>query len=241
MPDDPQHDSQRGAGVLKHAPLLNVQLQVGRDRAGAPGHRLDRVRPPADGGQRLAQGAPGVVAPVERLPIERAGQRHAADAGDPERRWLLGQEVDHFERVAQPDAGGVERADDRDAGQHTEHPVEATRAGHGIGVRADHERRQVGGAVAMTHQVAGGVHGGRQPGRPHLVGQPGPAGDERWREGPARPARSARLDKGRQRVEVAEQTRSVDRQVVHNGSFARWKMPSVMLMIPDFRVGPRHS
>jgi hypothetical protein len=166
-----------------------VQLQVERERARVATSARNHVRPTSHERDRLGQRTALAISALEHLPIERPCQATAADGGHAEVGRLLGQEVDHLQRVLKPDLLFSEAARDLDRAEHPDHPIEPTAPGDRVDVRPEDDRREILPiAHAMPEQVADRVDLRQQPGIGHLFRQPRPRSRVLGCEWPARPA-----------------------------------------------------
>ena len=160
--------------LLEHRALLDMHLDIAQHGVTPPADRRDRRRVAAEAAQRsLEMGALGVDH-VQRLRVERAGDRARAGELAREAHAFLVAERDHLDRERQTLAGAVQRRHGLDRGDHAEIAVVVPGVAHRVDVRAQQQRRQsrTVALVAADH-VGGGVELDRHPGLLH------PAADHR--------------------------------------------------------------
>ena len=162
-------DPDRGALLDEVTALLDVQL----DELADPGEPL-RVRAERRGIEplrrhRLGHGQPVAAhEPACLVRVERPRHQPGARAGDPEAGALLVGEGDERHRAVRHHAGVAHRVEGGEGGDHAERAVIGAAVGHGVEVRAEHERGrrrvdarrdppgpQVGVAVGLDVEPAG--------------------------------------------------------------------------------------
>jgi len=138
------HDPDVAAFAVQHRGLLDVQLEIGVEHAGA---QLLRAGV-ADRGQRVADGGAGVVGGGhDALQGQQAGEGHGTHHRRAEARALLVGPADHLDSALGLQTAVVERANHLQAAQHAEDSVIAAAADLSVEMAADGDRRQAGFAT----------------------------------------------------------------------------------------------
>ena len=156
---DPEGAEHRAAGQalgLQHRPLLDVQLEVGRQALAPPLPRaaMARSRPRARR-RRRERDALGVRQPRGGVQVQRARERRAAQQAAPEARPLLVGPV-HQRHGARRPPGGGDRPERLERAEHAQRAVQPSARGHGVDVRADRDDL-VGVALQRGPHVPGRV------------------------------------------------------------------------------------
>ncbi|KEH12681.1 hypothetical protein GY15_18765 [Delftia sp. 670] len=190
---DVRHHANGQAALLQHRALLYVQLHEGGRAAGAAQRAVQRLGPRADAPHAFGQGFALRVAGGQHGGVQLARQRAAAYAGDAVVAGLLGQEVDHLERVLQGDAVFMQAVRHLDAGQHADDAVEAPAHHHSVAVRAGGDggafcaARSGLGSRQAADQIAAFIQMHLHARGRELGAQPGAGLVELGREGAAGP------------------------------------------------------
>ena len=182
---DALDDADSGRRAFERAALLDMELEVAVPRAlvapclhdaiGIAAYRADRVRPP--------YAVPHLVHVIRR---DVARDDTAARQSAVERDTFLGGPDDHFERMARPHAGSVQRIEHTDGRQRSEITVEVPSCRNRIDMRAEEDGRKRGICPRPAGEdVTCGIDPGCGPGGAQQVGHVTPAGDVRFGIGDA--------------------------------------------------------
>jgi len=164
---DALDDAHRQPFLFQLRPLLDVQLQVGAQRA-----RHARLGSQVTDALQLVDQAPAVLVAgvVGVLQRDLAGHHAAGDHGGLKAGALLVGEDRQRHRVARADTLVVQRADRLQRAEHAELAVVLAAGGDGVDVRAHHHRRAAGLAGPLAEDVAHLVHADPQASLAHPGG-----------------------------------------------------------------------
>ena len=136
---DGGHHAHRQALGLEHRALLDMQLGVGEHVGALPRGVADALGIESERRQCVAHRHSIAVAAVEELPIERAGDRAAAEQRGAETHAFLVGESHDLDRERQPRPARVEGVNAIDGRDHAQHAVVLAGVAHGVEVRTQHE------------------------------------------------------------------------------------------------------
>ena len=207
--DDCGDDSDLDSNALEHGPLLDVKLEVARERSRitAGGQQTLLCQPQAG-----ELGSEDITSPsrcAKELRRQRARKRAAAQSAD--QRPFLVREVDGFECDRQIEAGVLDGAEHLESAHDPERTVVCASVHDGVEVRAEQQRPGRG----VRRQKDGGVVEGRvdaelEPGRLGPSTKPAPRSRMPLRERGALDATVSRCPDLRQSIEVRAQTVGID-------------------------------
>ncbi len=162
--DDALDDADRDTGVLQHGTLLDVQLQIGGDGAGA----IAALALVADALQLVTEAlAVAVGAAVDVVGGEAAGNGAGGEHGRLKANALFVRPVDQLQRLAGGHARVVQRAHHLQRRHHPIRAVVAAAAADGVDVGGHHHGGAALCAAPPTGHVAEVVDAHAQPGLLH--------------------------------------------------------------------------
>src|SRR5262249_41525737 len=146
-------------------PLLDMHLEIAQQILRAQRQRRNGSRIESGLAHDIGDAAAAIVAPLQHVHVEAAGDRAAAHIGRGKAHALLFGEADHIEMEGQPPPSVVKMLRHDRVREDSERAVVAAAIDDGVVVRGDDQcpRVRIGGAVAaddVAHPVDLGRHAG---------------------------------------------------------------------------------